>query len=206
MRVSLSLICGTQGRKGGQVSASGIGDTSGSPRDAKCHLLRWPRGSSRGPALLLFRSAHSERFFGENTEKTEPARSRRHRQTRARTDGSGVARHTDGHTDRPWYCPAAPCPAGAGTALRVNPGCWGGGRKLALGTAVSLFPGTAPLPGTDPMVLTAPRGQDCPQPVVAEIPRWQVTKPLKSPALELHPAHPRAPRPEQDIPGKPLAP
>lgn len=59
---------------------------SRSPQDAKCHLLRWPRGSSCGPALLLFRSVPSGCFFGgENTDKTEPARSRRHRQTRAWT-------------------------------------------------------------------------------------------------------------------------
>lgn len=40
---------------------------SRSPQDAKCHLLRWPRGSSCGPALLLFRSVPSGRFFGGKT-------------------------------------------------------------------------------------------------------------------------------------------
>lgn len=32
-------------------------------------------------------------------------------------DGSGVARHTDGHTDRSWHCPVALCSIRAGTAL-----------------------------------------------------------------------------------------
>lgn len=141
MRVSLSLICGTQGRKGHRSAgtrACASGDQARSPQDAKCHLLKWPRGSSCA-AVAPF----SAFFLGKNTDKTEAARSRWHRQTRART---GTAAAWPGTQRDTRTGPGTATQLWAGMALKMSTRCWGVTERWGWGQQGPLFqvaPGVA---------------------------------------------------------------
>lgn len=125
--------------------------------------------------------------MGENTDKTEPARSRRHRQTRART-GTAAAwagTQTDTRTG-----PGAAPRLRAQLGVREVTESWAWGQQCPL---FQVAPGMAPpcCQARFGQLCAAPRGQDSPQPAAQSqwcpwLPRCQVTKPLKSPAPQLH--------------------